>query len=133
MQSIQRQKGLSAIGWLFILTVFGFSLLIGFKLGGHYLDNRFVVSTLKTLADNPDLPRMSSADIRSSLKKTFAINNVRGKPVESVKVSKGSKGILVSVKYEERIHILHNIDVVLTFNSVLDSSQPGKCCSASQK
>lgn len=128
MPSLKSQQGLSAMGWLFVISVFGFSLLTVSKLGPHYLDNRFVVETLKTLADDPELPRMSVREIRTKLKKTFTINNIRGKPTESVKINKTAKATIISIQYEERIKFLHNIDVLLSFNSVLDSSQPDKCC-----
>ena len=126
------RKGLSAIGWLFVISVFGFSLLVATKLGPHYLDNRFVVATLKTLADNPEFPRMAPNDIRSRLSKTFSINNIRGTAVGAVKVVKNSKNTLITINYEERINLVHNIDVVLTFNSLLDSARPGECCNADQ-
>lgn len=132
MNSIKKQKGLSAIGWLFVITVFGFSLLVASKLGPHYLDNRFVVSTLKSLADDPEFPRMNPSEIRSKLSKTFSINNIRGKATESVKVVKNSQSTLVTINYEERVHLMHNIEVVLTFNSLLDSARPSDCCSAKQ-
>lgn len=130
MNSLKQQKGLSAIGWLFVISVFGFSLLVVSKLGPHYLDNRFVVSTLKSLGDDPEFPRMSVSDIRTKLSKTFSINNIRGKATQSVKVVKNAQKTLVSIVYEERIDLLHNIDVVLTFNNVLDSTKPDECCAA---
>lgn len=133
MPDLKRQRGLSSIGWLFAISVFGFAVLVASKLGPHYLDNRFVVSTLENLAEDPTFPQMSRGEVNSTLKKTFKINNIRGKPVESVKISKGSEGTLVSIAYEERIPLMHNIDVVLKFHSELDSSQPDKCCKPSKK
>lgn len=128
MNSLKQQQGLSAIGWLFVISVFGFSILVASKLGPHYLDNRFVVSTLKSLGDDPEFPRMSVSDIRTKLSKTFSVNNIRGKATQAVKVVKNSKKTLVTIAYEERVELIHNIDVVLTFNNVLDSTKPGDCC-----
>lgn len=130
MQTLHRQKGLSAIGWLFVISVFGFSLLVASKLSPYYLDNRFVVATLKNLAEDPELSRLSPSDIRTRLNKTFKINNIRGKARDSVKVVKNNKSTIVTIEYEERVHLLQNIEVVLTFNSLLDSAKPGDCCRA---
>jgi hypothetical protein len=116
------------MGWLFVAIIFGFCLLTATKLAPHYLDNRFVVEALKTLADDPELPRMSISEIQTKLRKTFTINNVRGKPVDSVKITKNNKKTLVTILYEERIPFLYNVDVLLTFHSELDSTQPSKCC-----
>ena len=128
MVSLKSQKGLSALGWLFVISVFGFTLLTVSKLGSYYLDNRFVVATLEDLGADPEFPRLSVGEIKSKLGKTFSINNVRGKPTESVRVTKTSGGTQVAIEYEERIAFIHNIDVVLTFHNVLDSRRPDDCC-----
>ena len=130
MIGIKRQQGLSVLGWLIVITIFGFLVLSASKLSPHYIDHRFAIAALKSLADDPDFPKMSTREVKAALKKRFSINNVRGKPVESVKVSKNADGIIVTLQYEERIHFLHNIDVLLVFHNVLDSSNPDECCAA---
>jgi hypothetical protein len=129
MISLKQQKGLSSIGWLSVIILFGAVFTIVAKLAPFYLDNRFVVSTLQGLADDPAFPKMASSQVRSKLTKTFKINNIRGKAVDSVKVIKKNNIKLVTIEYEERINIVYNIDIVLTFNSLLDSSRPEECCS----
>lgn len=133
MSSLKQQQGLSMIGWLCLIVLFGFSVLVVSKLGPHYIDNRYVVSALKTLADNPDLSRMAPGEIRSSLSKIFTVNNIRGKATESVKVVKNSNATQVTIAYEERINLIYNIDVVLVFNHLLDSRSPGDCCKVPDK
>ena len=129
MSSLKHQQGLSALGWLVVITIFGFVLLSVSKLGPHYLEDRYVVEALKTLGAEPEFSRMSPAEIRENLTKIFRINNIRGKAVQSVKIIKNSNGAQVSIAYEERIPFIHNIDVVLTFDRLLDSNQIDNCCS----
>ena len=131
MISFKQQKGLSSIGWLFVITVFGVVFTVIAKLAPLYLDNRFVVSALQGLAEDATFPQMTPNQVRTKLRKTFTINNVRGKAVDSVKVNRVKNTTRVTILYEERINILFNVDVVLTFNSLLDSSRPEQCCSAS--
>jgi hypothetical protein len=133
MISLKQQKGLSSIGWLSVIILFGAIFTIVAKLAPFYLDNRFVVSTLQGLADDPTFPKMTSSQVRSKLTKTFRLNNIRGKAVDSVKVLKKKNITLVTIEYEERINIVYNIDVVLIFNSLLDSSRPEECCSAASE
>lgn len=133
MLAITRQRGLSALEWLVAISIFGFVLLVASKLGPHYIDHRFAVAALEILADDPDFPKMSVRQVKKALKQRFSINNVRGKPQESVKVTKNSGAIIVTLQYEERIHFLHNIDVLLTFHNVLDSSKPDSCCAPPRK
>jgi hypothetical protein len=127
-QSMKSQLGLSMLGWLVVAVIFGFCLLTASKLGPHYLDNRWVVEGLKTLADDPEFPRMSISDIQKKMRNYFKINNVRGKAVDSLAIKKKNNKTVVSINYEERIPFLYNIDVLLTFHSELDSTQPDKCC-----
>jgi hypothetical protein len=133
MISLKQQKGLSSIGWLFVIAVFGAVFTIVAKLAPFYLDNRFVVSTLQGLADDSTFPQMTTNQVRTHLSKTFSINNVRGKAVDSLKVTKNKNATIVTIEYEERIPMLLNVDVVLTFNSLLDSTRPEQCCSAASE
>ncbi len=130
MSGIRGQRGLSALGWLFVLSVLGFCLLTASKLGPHYLDNRFVVASLRELSTDPALATMAPSVIREKLNKKFRINNVRGKPLQSIKVKRHAKAVVVSIAYEEVIPFIHNIDVVLKFNNVLNSAKPDQCCDA---
>ena len=129
MMSIKRQQGLSSTGWLFVIAVFGAILTIVAKLAPFYLDNRVVVATLNTLAEDSAFPSMAPNQVRSKLQKTFTINAIRGKPLQALKVTKKKNVMLVTVAYEERVNIVFNIDAVLTFNNVLDSTRPEECCS----
>lgn len=128
MNSVDKQRGLSALGWLIVISLAGFCLIVVSKLGPHYLDNRFVDESLKTLSENPAISTMTPDEILKSLRKNFQINNIRGKPAKSIKVKRLSKGNLVTIDYEERIHFLHNIEVILTFQSHLNTNRPDQCC-----
>lgn len=129
MKTLKRQRGLSSLGWLFVISVAGFALLCGFKLGPVYLDNNFVRGALQSLAKEGEVGSMSNGEIRSKLSKLFTINNIRGDVTKKVKVERKKDRVLVSINYEERIPLIYNIDVVLTFENQLDSSRPGECCS----
>ena len=129
MKTLKKQRGLSSLGWLFVISVAGFALLCGFKLGPVYLDNSFVRGALQSLAKEGEVGSMSNGEIRSKLSKLFTINNIRGEVTKKVKVERKKDRVLVNINYEERIPLIYNIDVVLTFENQLDSSRPGECCS----
>lgn len=128
MKSFKRQGGLSMTGWLFVVCVFGFSLFTAARLAPHYLDNRFVVASLEDLAEDPAFPTMTLSEVKEKLSKNFKINNVRGKPLKSLKVERKSKATVVSIFYEEKIPFFYNVEVLLTFHSVLNSKHPEDCC-----
>lgn len=128
MKTLKRQRGLSSLGWLFVISIGGFALLCGFKLGPVYLDNTFVRGALQSLSKEEDLMGMNNGTIRGKLSKLFAVNNIRGEVTKKVKIERKKDRVLVNINYEERIPLIYNIDVVLTFENQLDSSRPGECC-----
>ena len=127
-KSLSKQHGLSSLGWLVVLSIAGFLLLITFKLAPVYLEDRFVVGAMESLANDPELAQLTKGEINRKLSSAFAVNNVRGQARNSVDVKKSNKKTIVSIRYEERIPILLNADVVLSFHHELDTNNPAKCC-----
>lgn len=130
-----KQAGMNSLLLLFVLASCGFILTCFFKIGPAYMDNRYIVSALKSLAkDHPDdLAQLSKESIRQELSKFYTINNVRGEAAKALDVERRQDKTIITIAYETRIPFLANIDVVVKFNNVLDSSHPDKCCSVSDK
>src|SRR5690554_5070319 len=130
-----KQAGMNSLLLLFVLASCGFFLTCFFKIGPAYLDNRYIVSALKSLAkDHPDdLAQLSRETIRQELSKFYTINNVRGDAAKALEIERRQDKTIITIAYETRISFLANIDVVVKFNNVLDSSRPDECCSVSDK
>lgn len=129
MRSLKNQVGLSSLGWLLVLLVGGFTLACFFKLGPHYLDHHYIDVSLGSLAEQgKKLDEMDEDIIIKQLNKFMVVNNVRGKEASAFKVVRRSDRTLVNNEYEVRVPMFINIDVVLTFRSQLDSSNPEICC-----
>lgn len=129
MKSASTQTGMSTLGMLLTIGVAAFFLTCAFRLGPAYLDNRFIVGALETLGESAsELNSMSNREIQRKLSQIFQLNNVRGEVTKEVEIDRGDGKVIVSVNYEQRIHMFLNIDVILTFNNELDSSRPDACC-----
>lgn len=129
--TLKKQVGLSSLGMLFTLAAVGFLLTCAFKMGPAYLDNRFIVGALQSMADSEsDIAALSNGEIRSQLGKTFTVNNIRNINLNDVKVERKNSKVLININYEVRMPLFYNIDVVMTFANHLDSSRPGDCCAA---
>lgn len=129
------QKGISSGLLLFVLAMCGFLLTCFFKLGPSYLDNSYITDALKSLAENhqDDLKTLSKSAIRSELGKYYSINNVRGDAAKALEVDRQKEKTLISVSYEVRVPLIFNIDAVMKFDNVLDSSNPEACCTVSEE
>ena len=129
------QLGMSALMLLVVLVIASFLLTCFFKLWPVYLDNWSISGALKSMGEqhSSDLHQLSKTSIRSELSKFYTINNIRGEAAKSLEVVRQKDYTLVIVAYEVRVPMFANIDVMLSFNNVLDSRKPEECCSASDK
>ena len=117
----RKQRGLSALGFLIVLAIGGFFLTALFKVGPMYLDNYFVQGAMNTLADEK-VHEMTDARIRRKIGDSFTINNVRDVDVKKVQIVREKTRTLVKLDYEKRVNFLGNLDVVVAFSNVYDSS-----------
>ncbi|MDO3384108.1 DUF4845 domain-containing protein [Gilvimarinus algae] len=130
MRTDSSQRGLSSIGWLLVIIVVVFACMCAAKLTPVYLENYYIVNGLKALAENNEesLKRMSRAEITRKLESYFSINSVRSPGAKELEFIQNSKGIVIVNQYETRVPLIANIDVVMSFHNVLDSSNPDQCC-----
>lgn len=119
---MRSQVGLTLPGFLFALLVLGFCLTVAFRLGPLYLDNYTVAQSFASLGDG-DIRNLSDQGIRQRLYKNFVVNNVDDIDLKAVKVDRSAEKILVSLNYERRVNLFRNIDAVVSFENVYDSSR----------
>lgn len=128
MQSLVKQKGLSAFGWLVVIFLFGTALTIAYSMIPAYYDNTLVADGLKSVGSSPDVKSASREEVVSRLQNYFDLNGVRGEPTKNIKVIRRSEGMLVNIDYEVRENIFGNVDVVMRFENQLDTTNPDACC-----
>lgn len=128
MQSLVKQKGLSAFGWLVVIFLFGVALTIAYAIIPAYYDNTLVADGLKSVGSSPDVQSLSREQVVGRLRNYFDLNGVRGEPTKNIKVTRRSEGMVVNIDYEVRENIFGNIDVVMRFENQLDTANPDACC-----
>ncbi|MDO3386483.1 DUF4845 domain-containing protein [Gilvimarinus sp. SDUM040013] len=130
MSTFKAQRGLSAISWLVLLTVVGFFGLCVAKMAPVYAENYYITTGLKSVAQQNagNLKNMRKSEISRSLNSYYSINNVRSPGAKELEFQSTSRGMLVINRYEVRVPLLANIDVVMSFFNVLDTSAPDLCC-----
>jgi Domain of unknown function (DUF4845) len=119
---------------LFVMIVAASALTCFFKLGPLFLDNWFIMKALKALGEqhSEDLNQLSKTTIQGELDKFYMINNIRGEGAKALKIERLKDYTVLTVAYEVRVHMIANIDAVVTFNNVLDSRNPKECCRPSE-
>ena len=127
LTGIKRQKGVTAGGWLLILGLVGFFVLLSLRLFPIYSNHFKIQGVVKSLLQEKDLYRMQKKDLLRIITKRLNINFAEGFRSEhlSIKLTKsGSKEI--RIKYEDRRPILGNLDVVAKFDDYVIVTQMGK-------
>lgn len=113
MQSLKRQNGMTAIGWLIVLALIGFFVLLTLRMLPSYLEYYKVVSTLDSLQKEGTMS--SPAEIRRLIDRRFNISYVEAIQPKDVIIKPVGPNYQVIADYESRKHIFANVDVVMSF------------------
>ena len=110
----KRQRGMTLIGFLFLLSAAVFVAYIGMKLVPIYINYYSVVDAMRDLAEEPNASSMSEAQIRNSMARRLSVNYVRNLGPENFQIVRGN-GVNLIVDYEVREPLIGNIDAVVSF------------------
>ena len=120
MQTLKRQQGVTGIGWLIILGMIAFFVLIGLRLFPVYSENFNVISSLKSLEKEPQVTRKSKADILRLIMNRFQINDVKNAGRKNIKISKRGGVLTVSVKYDVKTKLFGDLSLIAEFDESVE-------------
>jgi hypothetical protein len=113
---LQRQRGLSLTGWLFVLILVFGAATLAISVIPVVIEFRTANSVLEGMVADGNVAAMSRRDFYDNLQKRLKLNNIREWPLdERVKWERTKEGVLVDLAYEERMDLFWNADLVLTF------------------
>lgn len=115
MQTLKSQRGMTAIGWLFVLGLIGFFALLAMRMIPKYLEFYSVESTLDSFLNEPGMSTKTPQDVRTLVAKRFNINAVTSVSAKEVAIQNTGSAFLISVDYEVREPVFGNVDVIMSF------------------
>ena len=115
-----RQRGMTALGWLIVLGLVGLVALITIRITPVYMEAFNVSGSLKSLRQEPYITDKSRAEIIGLLTKRFNVNGVNAVQAKQVKIDKSGGIMTLTLDYENRKHLLGNLDVVAVFHDELE-------------
>jgi hypothetical protein len=115
MQTLKSQQGMTAIGWLIVLGLIGFFVLLALRMTPAYLEYFTVKAALESLQNEPGITQKTPSEIRSMLGKRFSVNDVKSITSKDISIDNQGGRLSVSVDYEVREHALGNVDIVMMF------------------
>ncbi len=110
------QQGFSKFGLLMTLIVLVCFLTFGLKVLPVYIDHNFVKGFAEDLVESGRASSMTQAEVREEVGRGLAINNVREFEINSITTSINGGDSVISIKYERRIPLFSNVDIVVSFD-----------------
>lgn len=115
-----RQQGMTFMGFVLIMTLIGFFVLIGLKLAPVYLDHYKVLSVLKSLENDKDLPSRSRDEILGTFEKRWDIDMIDSVTRDNVVITKDVHRIKIQIAYDVTKPILGNVDALIHFDDAIE-------------
>lgn len=120
MQTLKSQQGMTAIGWMIVLGLIAFFVLLALRLTPGYLEFSTISASLESLKNEPGITDKTAPEIRSMLGKRFDINDVHSIKSKDVNVEKRDGKLRVWVDYEVRVPVAGNVDAISKFNKEVE-------------
>jgi hypothetical protein len=94
------QKGLTTIGWILVIAVFGSIVLTGLKILPMYLDFFNVKTVVDSVANDPSIDPKSKRDLWTAISKRLTINSIRFIKRDDVSFKREEGVTTITIDYE---------------------------------
>ncbi len=104
-----RQQGLSFVGWMAMVAIFGFLLLSFFKVFPIYNEYFTIQSVLKGLTKNEKVDFKSKRAIWEALQKRLGVNQVGSIKPENVTIQRKDGKTTITISYRTQRPYIGNL------------------------
>jgi hypothetical protein len=111
----RRQRGLSTVGWIAVVGIFGLFVVTFFKVFPMYYGAFKVRSALQSMAQDAELDVKSKRALWDALSKRLFIDEVRSVTRDNVTMTRKDGKTTITVSYETRDDYIGNMFIGATF------------------
>ena len=112
---MNRQRGVTFIGMMFIAGLIVFAAIIGLKLVPAYIEYATVVNHLRELARSPDARGASPREIQTLFNKRAQIDAITAVRGEDVEIEKEGDQIVLTANYSTKVKLFGNLSACIDF------------------
>jgi Flp pilus assembly protein TadG len=113
---MRRQRGVTMIGWIFLLTPMAIVIFAAIRIGPQYYEYYKLVSAMKSTASElKNDETLTPQAIRGALQRRFDTQYVDTK-AEEIEVARGESGWQMVAAYEEEAKLFGNLHLLLKFD-----------------
>ena len=117
---MRNQRGVTMIGWIFLLIPMAIVLYGCLRAGPEYFDYYKVVTALNETASKLKSDETLTAQtIRDSLEKRFETGYIDNPKLEEIEIKKGEKGWEMTANYERTQRMFGNLHLLMAFNKTV--------------
>lgn len=117
----KQQKGLSFVGWLVLILIFGGGLTLGLKLVPLYVDYNIQSKVMEQMATEINPAISTNGDIKDMLKKRFEMNNIRGFDYKkNFSIDRRTERTRLILDYKVDIPVIANVDLLVSFHKEVE-------------
>lgn len=114
---MNRQRGMTFLGWVVVLALVLSWVLIGVKVVPAYIEFFSLKKVLATMANEPGFATMTPAEIRKSFERRIAIDYIGAVDSRDLEIVKEKGENVVKVEYSKKIPLIYNASVCLDFSA----------------
>jgi hypothetical protein len=115
-----KQRGVTMIGWIFLLIPMAMVVYAGIRLVPVYLNYSRVAKSLNQIADEAGGDGSATADsLRVALDKRLDIEGVEFPTIKEFTIRKSGQGWVMEVNYEESIPYISNVNLLTSFKKTV--------------
>lgn len=125
MTRIDRQRGITALGLLFVFIVLAFVGYVGLKMFPVYMESLKIDNSMQGLIEDPSVSEMSKLEIMKSLIRRFDINEVdritERNYADYMTIQKARNKVAITIDYRAEVPLFYNLSLVADFHKHVEN------------
>jgi hypothetical protein len=122
----RHQRGITFIGWLFLLAPLALCFYAGIRITPLYLNFMKVSHTLEAIKTEIPNETASADGIRNIIGKHFQIDSLDYPDVKDIQVTRDNGTWKIEANYEDQAPLLANAAILITFDKVVKLKSGGE-------
>jgi hypothetical protein len=110
------QRGVTFVGWIFLLAPLALVVYCGVRLTPIYLNYMSISKAIDLTAKEADTGHVNPAAIRVALDKRLDVEGVTGFSASDVKIERDGEGWVMIAGYEDVFPVLANVSMLVQFD-----------------
>ena len=117
---MRRQRGVTMIGWIFLLIPMAITLYAGVRVAPEYLNYYKVVQALKETATKlKGDDTLTAQTIRSALERRFDTGYIDRPTIDEIEIEKTDEGWSATADYESVAPMFGNLSLLMEFKKTV--------------